>query len=55
MSELAACMTRLPQVLVNVKLAHKVDLANAPEVTSAIREVEAELGVNGRVIGLRSV
>ena len=50
MSELAACMTRLPQVLVNVKLAHKVDLANAPEVTSAIREVEAELGVNGRVV-----
>ena len=50
MSALAACMTRLPQVLVNIRLAHKVDLANAPEVTRAIREVESRLGENGRVV-----
>jgi phosphoglucosamine mutase len=50
LSTLAAAMTRLPQVLVNVRLARKVDLAAEPGVLDAVRTVEAELGDRGRVL-----
>jgi phosphoglucosamine mutase len=42
-------LTLLPQVLVNVKLAGKVDL-QAPVVKQAIAAAEAELGGRGRVL-----
>ena len=50
LSTLAAQMTRLPQVLVNVRLAHKVDVAAEPGILAAVREIEAELGDRGRVL-----
>ena len=50
LSTLAASMTRLPQVLVNVRLARKVDLAAEPGIGAAVREIEAELGDRGRVL-----
>jgi phosphoglucosamine mutase len=43
-------MTRLPQVLVNVRLARKIDLDEATDVGQVVREVEAELGDRGRVL-----
>ena len=42
-------MTRLPQVLVNVRLAPGVDL-ELPAVQAAARRVVAELGDRGRVV-----
>jgi phosphoglucosamine mutase len=50
LSALAAAMTRLPQVLVNVPLARKVDLGGESEVGRTVREIEAELGGRGRVL-----
>lgn len=50
LSTLAAAMTRLPQVLVNVRLDRGVDLDRAPAVQEAVRKVEAELGDRGRVM-----
>ena len=50
LSALAARMTRLPQVLVNVRLARKVELAAEPLIGAVVREVEAELGDRGRVL-----
>ncbi len=49
LSALAASMTRLPQVLVNVRLAGPVDLEQA-SIRDAVRAVEAELGERGRVM-----
>jgi phosphoglucosamine mutase len=39
-----------PQVLVNVRLPRKVDVLAVPAVSEAIREVEAELDEQGRVL-----
>ena len=50
LSTLAAAMTRLPQVLVNVRLDHKVDLAAEPAILAAVHTIEAELGDRGRVL-----
>lgn len=48
--ELAAVMTRLPQVLVNVKGVDKDRVGDDDGVTGAVAEVEAELGSQGRVL-----
>jgi phosphoglucosamine mutase len=50
LSHLKQIMTPFPQVLVNVKVKSKPDLAELPEVEKTIREVEAQLGENGRVL-----
>ena len=50
LSTLAASMTRLPQVLVNVRLGRRVDFDDASGPGRAIREIEAELGDRGRVL-----
>jgi len=49
LSALAARMTRLPQVLVNVRLTGPADLDAAP-IRAAIAEVERDLGERGRVM-----
>ncbi len=49
MSALAAGMARLPQVLVNVRIAPGVDVEQ-PAVQQAIREVGEELGDRGRLV-----
>jgi phosphoglucosamine mutase len=48
LAELAAVMTRLPQVLVNVRTDRA--RAQAPEVLAAVAAQEAELGDTGRVL-----
>jgi phosphoglucosamine mutase len=50
LSELARCMERSPQVLVNVKVAQKRPLDQLPEVGALIGRVENELGDAGRVL-----
>ncbi|RMF44625.1 MAG: phosphoglucosamine mutase, partial [Deltaproteobacteria bacterium] len=43
LSELAAVMEALPQVLVNVRVARKPDLATIPEIAARIEKVETDL------------
>ena len=50
LSRLAAVMTRFPQVTTSVKVARKVPLDRLPTVSRVIREVETELGDDGRVL-----
>jgi len=50
LSELARCMTRAPQVLVNVTVARKRPLSELPEVQRMIAAIEADLGAEGRVL-----
>lgn len=50
LSELADRMTVYPQVLMNVDVARKPPIADLPRVMTAIRESEAELGDQGRVL-----
>ena len=45
-----AVMDRLPQVLVNVRIADRRGLADAADVWSEVRAVEGELGDRGRVL-----
>jgi phosphoglucosamine mutase len=48
--ELAAAMRRFPQVLVNVEVAHKERLDDAPEIWEAVRANEEALDGSGRVL-----
>ncbi|SHN36086.1 phosphoglucosamine mutase [Cryptosporangium aurantiacum] len=49
-AELAGAVTRLPQVLVNVRVIDKAAVANAESVAAAVAEAERELGETGRVL-----
>jgi phosphoglucosamine mutase len=50
LSELRHVMRRLPQVLVNVPVASKPDVATVPALAGAIAKAEATLGDRGRVL-----
>jgi phosphoglucosamine mutase len=50
LSELAKVMTKSPQVLINTKVDRKIPLAQLPGVTAMIKDVEAVLGEEGRVL-----
>ncbi|UFU05715.1 phosphoglucosamine mutase [Ruania halotolerans] len=50
LASLASVMTRLPQVLVNVRGVDKARVATDPEVTAAVEAAEARLGDSGRVL-----
>jgi phosphoglucosamine mutase len=50
LATLAAPMHTLPQVLINVAVADKATVAEAPSVQSAVAEAEAELGDTGRIL-----
>lgn len=50
LSELAAAFRAFPQVLVNVRVARKPDLAGLPRVALLLEEIERELGNDGRVL-----
>lgn len=50
LDELAAVMTRLPQVLVNVKDVDRTRAATDAAVAAAVAEAETELGESGRVL-----
>jgi phosphoglucosamine mutase len=49
-ADLAAVMSRLPQVLVNVPGVDKARADTDETLAAAVREAEAELGESGRVL-----
>ncbi|WP_035857786.1 phosphoglucosamine mutase [Cryptosporangium arvum] len=49
-AELAGAVTRLPQVLINVRVQDKAAVAAAESVAAAVAEAERELGETGRVL-----
>ncbi len=53
LAELAKVMTRLPQVLVNVRGVDRSKVSTSPALAAAVAAAEAELGDEGRVL-LRS-
>lgn len=50
LSEMAAMMDIFPQKLINVDVRHKPDITTLPRLMEAIRQVESELGDEGRVL-----
>ena len=50
LAELASVVHRLPQILINVRVADRTLGATAPAVLDAVKGVEAELGGSGRVL-----
>ncbi|MFD9128724.1 phosphoglucosamine mutase, partial [Kitasatospora sp. NPDC059571] len=50
LADLAAVMTRLPQILINVKGVDKSRVDTCAELAAAVAEAEAELGSTGRVL-----
>jgi phosphoglucosamine mutase len=50
LAELAAPMQSMPQVLINVEVADKAAVAEAPAVQTAVAEAEARLGDTGRIL-----
>ena len=50
LAELASVVRRLPQVLINVRVADKAAVAKAPTVATAVAEAESALGETGRVL-----
>lgn len=50
LSELAAEMTKFPQLLVNVKVSDKHHVTENEKVAAVIAEVEAEMEGNGRIL-----
>ena len=50
LSELAQVMIPLPQVLVNVRVAEKIDIMTIPEVARLVKEIEQSLNDTGRIL-----
>jgi phosphoglucosamine mutase len=50
LAELAAGMEKLPQVLLNVKVARRFDPMEVPDVVTVLRRVEKQLHGEGRVV-----
>jgi phosphoglucosamine mutase len=50
LSELLSGFRRYPQILQNVRVARKPDLASLPGVAAAARSVEDRLGLDGRLV-----
>jgi phosphoglucosamine mutase len=50
LSELASVMTKLPQVLINVRGVDRAAVGTAPGLASAVSAAEARLGDTGRVL-----
>jgi phosphoglucosamine mutase len=50
LSELASCMEKLPQVLMNLEVNHKKPIRQMPKVSAAIDQAKQELGDEGRVL-----
>lgn len=50
LADLAAPMQTLPHVLINVEVADKATVAQAPAVQTAVAEAAAELGDTGRIL-----
>jgi phosphoglucosamine mutase len=50
LSQLSQMMDVYPQKLINVPVKEKSDIATVPQLAKAVRQVEAELGDEGRVL-----
>lgn len=50
LAELASVVTRLPQIMVNVRVSDKAAAAGSDEVAAAVAGAEAALGESGRVL-----
>jgi phosphoglucosamine mutase len=50
LSELSKIMEIYPQKLINVDVKSKPDISSLPKVMEVIKQVESELGDNGRVL-----
>jgi phosphoglucosamine mutase len=50
LSDLARCMTAVPQVLLGVPVKQKPDLSTLPDVQSAIKAAEVKLNGTGRIL-----
>jgi len=50
LAELAACMELWPQVLVNVPVARRRELTEIPGYVKQLKQAEAQLGGNGRIL-----
>jgi phosphoglucosamine mutase len=50
LAELAAHMSKYPQVLLNVRVATRIDLATIPAIGAAVAAAEARLKDSGRVV-----
>ena len=50
LSELARCITKFPQIMVNVKVRKKIDFEKMPKVMEKINKAKEKLKNNGRVI-----
>jgi phosphoglucosamine mutase len=50
LSDLAACMKNYPQILINVKVRERRDLASIPEVAGRMAEIEKKLDGTGRLL-----
>lgn len=50
LSALVSGMQRFPQVMINVRVAQRIDVDASPSIQAAVHEVEGELGTRGRVV-----
>jgi len=50
LADLASELTTYPQVLMNLRVQHKVDLKTVPEVAAVMASVESRLAGNGRLL-----
>lgn len=50
LAELTAGMSKLPQVMINVRMREKVAVVDLPEIRAAVADAEAALAGNGRVL-----
>jgi phosphoglucosamine mutase len=50
LADLASQLTAYPQILLNVRVRTRTDLAGLPAVNAAIRDVERRLGSSGRLL-----
>ena len=50
LADLASELTTYPQVLLNVRVKEKTDLASIPDVAAVIADVERQLGADGRLL-----
>jgi phosphoglucosamine mutase len=50
LSDLASELTTYPQVLMNLRVQHRVDLKTVPEIAAVMASVESRLAGNGRLL-----
>lgn len=54
LAQIKAGLQKFPQILVNVKVPNKADDLTRPRIHAALKSIEAELGITGRVLLRRS-